>query len=217
MFVRPRWSPTLVFVSFAALLVAAPETPAATVNLAVDGDETTFSLVAATGERNGLTITRFYDQSAASVTFRDAFTPLTAGPGCQPTAKSGVMCRFRYANRPPSFVLDLGDGDDSVDMQSDAKDFRVDGGPGADAIYTPSGPEGVISIDAGSGDDLIVSRSLYCHARCSIMGGLGDDILRGGDAPEQLDGGGGHDSISGGKGNDLLTDGDQSGAFGRRP
>ena len=67
----------------------------------------------------------------------------------------------------------------------------VDGGWGADAIYTYGGQD---QADGGLGDD-------------SLFGGNDTDFLKGGDGNDRLEGGAAYDDLDGGPGNDTLRGG----------
>lgn len=88
--------------------------------------------------------------------------------------------------------------------------FRMRGGN--DIVLTASGVMETMTIDGGSGNDLLTGGG----ARNVIIGGAGndilygaagDDILLGGDGNDDLFGGDGNDVLVGGNGNDILNGG----------
>ncbi|MEM1011026.1 MAG: peptidylprolyl isomerase [Planctomycetota bacterium] len=78
----------------------------------------------------------------------------------------------------------------------------------------PQDSVGIIEIEGGDGDDLIVLGEDVAAARIfagagddTVSGALGNDEIFGGDGDDVLDGFGGNDSIVGGEGNDYLLGG----------
>ena len=92
--------------------------------------------------------------------------PLTAGPGCQERQPGTVVC-----------------------AASGSTAIKVETGNGADVVRPqPGGAQLAVSLDGGTGDDVLV-------------GGSANDVLDGG--------GGGRDELHGGAGRDKLDDGDR--------
>lgn len=84
-----------------------------------------------------------------------------------------------------------GDGDDRVIVDANVKaDITVDGGSGDDVIIGGGGDD---NLRGGSGNDVIAGRG----GNDRISGGIGNDII---------DGGAGFDDIDGGKGLDRIKD-----------
>lgn len=121
-----------------------------------------------------------------------------------------------------------GPGDDIVEGSG-----RIEGGPGDDVLRGASsddilgGGPGADAIDGGAGEDLAdyrdhdtpVSVALGSDAAAGsagegdrlsgvegVLGGSGDDVLRGGDGGDLLLGGPGDDELRGGDGDDRIVD-----------
>ncbi|MEP1613542.1 MAG: hypothetical protein ABJL72_16690 [Roseobacter sp.] len=102
---------------------------------------------------------------------------------------------IRYPTEKFLFSIDTAgffatDGNDL--REGTSKDNRIEGGPGADAIYGLAGND---LLFGDKGPD-------------RLEGGDGADSLRGGDGKDRLFGGAGDDGIVGGKGTDTLDGGD---------
>jgi Ca2+-binding RTX toxin-like protein len=124
-----------------------------------------------------------------------------------------------------------GDGDDSISggdgndtlVGGDGKD-TLDGGDGNDLIFPGFGGEN--TLIGGAGDDSLygdagdirgllgVTRSF---SRNLMMGGSGNDYIRGGDVAETLMGGAGNDFLDGQAGRDILYGGDGNDTIGDVP
>lgn len=90
-------------------------------------------------------------------------------------------------------VLDMGEGDDVVDLTSARLaygDVTILGGRGKDVLWAGAGND---VLRGGMGDD-------------DLNGGAGNDLLCGDSGYDRLDGGAGNDVLQGGEGNDTLTD-----------
>ena len=74
---------------------------------------------------------------------------------------------------------------------------------GHDVVVTTPNVDKVMTIDGGSGNDLLTGGG----ARNLITGGTGHDILHGGDGDDVMLGGDGNDDLFGGNGNDILVGG----------
>ncbi|MEA2420285.1 MAG: hypothetical protein QOE60_2491 [Thermoleophilaceae bacterium] len=177
-----------------AVLLAAPAARAATVSVAVateeEGDSVEFSLSAAAGEANRVTVTaRASAGKVQTVVFRDAGAPLTAGAGCQAGVAGEVVCRAPLGDFANSVDVYAKDGDDSVDASAmNLRGFTVfvDGGPGSDSITGSRRRVNALFGDFVSsevGDDL-------------VTGGSADDFLQGGPGDDVLEGGGGSDEAT---------------------
>lgn len=91
-------------------------------------------------------------------------------------------------------AIDMGDGNDAVTLLEGSKLYgEVRLGAGNDRL-TASEVEDDLAIDAGAGNDTVLS-------------GAGDDLIRGGVGNDLLDGGAGDDAIHGGEGDDRLVGG----------
>ena len=62
-------------------------------------------------------------------------------------------------------------------------------------------------LRAGAGDDRLTARDGYCDEGVRLLGGRGDDRLRGSFADDALSGGGGDDVLVGGLGSDTAVGG----------
>lgn len=77
-------------------------------------------------------------------------------------------------------------------------DVHLAGTAGADSLdLTAVGLDGIVSIDLGAGDDV-------------VLGASGDDVIAGDDGDDQIFGAGGNDTLSGGLGADSLDGGDDA-------
>ena len=76
----------------------------------------------------------------------------------------------------------------------------IKGGNGNDHIYVNPRVKVVITIEAGNGNDVIVSGS----GNDRIYGGNGNDVLSGGHGNDVLAGGPGFDLLFGGPGKDVI-------------
>ncbi|MEI7701943.1 MAG: hypothetical protein WCK86_19250, partial [Planctomycetia bacterium] len=128
-------------------------------------------------------------------------------------------------------ALNLGDGNDTFESTADANistgmtTITIDGQGGEDYINIDSSllnsAGGVYVLRGGPGNDRVkVSGIKDDYAGVTIEGGLGDDILRGGDGPDRIFGGyddtstantafDGFDVIFGYGGDDVLDGGDE--------
>jgi Ca2+-binding RTX toxin-like protein len=133
-----------------------------------------------------------------------------------------------------TYVLDGGDGNDTVDGRACYYLARVDGGAGDDTLYTNLNSNGAANggdgndtiyanadVHGGNGDDTIYAVDGYYSG--TVHGDAGNDtiygrnggdpLLDGGDGDDTIDGGTGDDTIQGGAGNDVLTGGDGNDKF----
>lgn len=135
------------------------------------------------------------------------------------------------ATTPHGFGLQLagGDGDDTLDASLATDPFvrlQLDGGLGADVITLPAmldvsrsrspvngnsafGGDGNDTITGGAGAELLLGgngndriRGLAGHD--TISGGAGHDWLHGGSGNDRIDGGSDNDTLLGGSGSDLM-------------
>lgn len=100
---------------------------------------------------------------------------------------------------------DLGEGNDSAEVISGG--HTVVGGPGNDQLIsqsTSASPDTIVTLNGGSGNDLVSSTSALPH---QLIGGPGNDSILGGSGADTLDGGSGTDSLDGGPGNDIVNGG----------
>ncbi len=109
-----------------------------------------------------------------------------------------------------ALLIDLLDGDDTLDASLLTLPATVFGGLGNDSLTGGSGDD---SIEAGDGDDVINDAAgtnlLSGGAGAdSITGGSGNDEINGGDGIDTLLGGAGNDTLLGRAGNDLMFGGD---------
>ena len=137
---------------------------------------------AAPGEANRVALDVAAD--GGSVTVGDLGAVITAGEGCSSVTAGLVRCVVPAGQALESFVVELGDGDDSA------------GGTSA----APVGGE----FDGGAGMDVLDTTGFGVGWPMMLRGGGGDDTLTGGATGEDLIGGGGTDRLSGGPGDDRL-------------
>lgn len=167
--------------------------------------------LAAPGETNAVTVA----DTPAGFVFTDAGARITPGPGCTARDEHTVLCKiirddFGYL----SADVDLGDGDDRVDIGRSKAPIGVSGGPGDDTILTASAGSlfgdagndsmmGGTFLSGGDGEDRLVAPAAATAA--NLTGGAGADTLIGGPGADTLDGGPGADQLSGGAGHDVLN------------
>ncbi|MDA0586557.1 MAG: right-handed parallel beta-helix repeat-containing protein [Planctomycetota bacterium] len=109
-------------------------------------------------------------------------------------------------------IVDLGAGDDSIDLTGSMNlQLRLvaEGSTGADTI---SGGNGSDTIDGGGGNDVLTGNAGFDSidggdGNDTISGGNGNDVLNGRNDADVITGGDGSDTISGGSGNDSLDGG----------
>ena len=101
-------------------------------------------------------------------------------------------------------IVNTGTGDDDVKVRVDPKTGEVIVTVnGADYHYPPGTP---ITIRGGEGNDTIeVPKG--SNIRVTLLGGEGDDTIRGGDGADKIFGGRGKDDLYGGRGNDYISGG----------
>jgi hypothetical protein len=162
----------------AALLLAAPAHAAPAEHATVtgaDGREVLHLRPTAAGD-------------AVLVDLEEGGETIVASGGCVRDAPARLTCTVG----PNGLTLNLGGGDDRVDVDPEAQlEFHVvaDGGPGNDRL---TGAFGIETLIGGDGDDLLDGRG-------------GADRLDGGAGVDQLDGGAGADALFGGDGDDHLV------------
>ena len=61
-------------------------------------------------------------------------------------------------------------------------------------------------VDAGAGNDVVDAEGVW--APVTLLGGIGNDLLKGGRGADRLEGGSGRDTLRGGQGDDTLLGGD---------
>ena len=193
----------------AAGMTAVPA-EAATFSAEVGFPETVVISYSATmGERNA--VTAEYDVAARRFVLTDPGADFilnhpVSTRGVLPSTTDGhrhctferrrVTCVFPPAPEPyndpkypmPHLLVDLGDGDDSLSMDTEGV---AHGGPGADRITS-------VATEA----------HLHYYGGAFLYGDDGDDRLIGGIGWDDLQGGGGADVITGGPGEDGVAGGD---------
>ena len=88
----------------------------------------------------------------------------------------------------------------------DAENLTIRGHTGADTIEVHENVTVDLTIDGGTGNDIIVSGS----GNDTITGGIGNDYIDGGEGDDVLEGGSGRDTIYGLGGNDTIRGGRQN-------
>jgi Ca2+-binding RTX toxin-like protein len=119
-------------------------------------------------------------------------------------------------------VIALGEGNDTLSLGSGYHDsldsLTVCGGSGDDSLEVTEaiGGHAVVTLDGGLGDDFAGNNSGISNsdlAKMELVGGEGNDVLRGGNGNDVMDAGrgddslygvGGRDKMKGGTGNDSL-------------
>ncbi|MTD43522.1 hypothetical protein GKE82_04190 [Conexibacter sp. W3-3-2] len=207
-------------VSVLALLVglALPGTAAAATVAVGDG---ALTVTAAPGERNDLLV----EPQGELVRVTDAATPPVARDGCAaaPDTPLAVVC----AAAPVEVVrVEAGDGDDRL-VTRVARPTLLSGGPGDDELTGGAGPErlvggpgrdtvryddgrhddGVAVTLGGGEDDGRLGEQDDVREVEVVVGGAGDDLVRGTDADETVIGGGGDDVVDLGAGEDRFDGG----------
>lgn len=205
------------------VLVWAPEdAAAATVTF---GPEDAVVVVAEPGEVNRIRVTA--DPSAVEVS--DAGAPARAGTGCSLVGPSVVRCQAASA-----LLVDVGDGDDRVEIVGDAlrvatlvggpgddelsddgtRGDVIDGGPGVDIVdYSARTARVTVRLDRLGGDDRAgeAGEGDRLTAVEGAWGGDGDDLLRAGDrgaSPSTVDRSVAVvPGLAGGRGDDVLIGG----------
>lgn len=144
----------------------------------------------------------------------DDVVPIEAAAGCEHPNEGDdtrVVCRLtEFGDFWTRVVVDLGDGNDAVDLRA-GDENEVAGGPGDDLVHTT--PNSVVDGGAGDdwldggflshggpGDDTILGLLDGGHA----FGDDGDDVIHGGPGGEELRGGRGHDLIEAAGGPDVV-------------
>ena len=204
--------PRVLAVAILAVLWFPSSSFAATALVDRSGGEFNAVLIyaAAAGERNQVTVT-FAGAGGGSLVLRDAGAGVQAGVGCTQIDAHAVGCAAA------SVVVDAGDGDDAVTLPAGPSGGTLlgIGGVGADTM------SGGGSLYGGPGNDVLTGSD---SAGCSIprnddcgetlVGGAGDDVLRGGGGGDSLIGDGANtpaDNRPGiaepGRGNDVIDGG----------
>ena len=206
-----------------ALALFAPSASAATIEIeeifcgcdGSSGDEDTKGLIvtAAPGELNRISVR----VEPGRVVIEDLGAPLTGS--CDPASPGRRICRGSFT----SIRVDLGDGDDQIDLRD--LGGSVDGGPGDDDIVVAGPP---FQLLGGAGADLLDARLAPGSAISYIdhttdvtvrlnglpddgAAGEGDNVLgslgsiQGGSGNDTLESGADAASLAGGAGNDTLV------------
>jgi Ca2+-binding RTX toxin-like protein len=132
----------------------------------------------------------------------------TSSPDTAALAYSGSSLVIAIDGETESFSgpflginIDLGNGNDSINIGTGMPSVSVIGGDGNDTIIAANGEAN--TLDGGMGDDSVVGG----NGNDIILGGQGDDTLLAGSGLATLDAGKGADSLTAGSGNDLLNGG----------
>jgi RTX calcium-binding nonapeptide repeat (4 copies) len=173
-----------LIVCFAALGLGACDAQAATVSLVPNTEigQVSFTLryAAAPGEANRLTAVESRDGRVW--TFRDTGASVQPGDNCAAGSDGAIACTVPATAAAPltsHVVLELGDGDDVVDVST--------------------AHSGVSDLQAGAGDDRLRVRSGFVNASM----GPGDDVARVGRGQLSVEGGPGADRFETGRRGDL--------------
>ena len=135
--------------------------------------------IADAGETNRVTVTG--SDSETNVEITDGGATISAGPGCTSLAPNKVACDFLI-----TFDVELGDGNDRLSLNVESAESVLRGGDGNDRIL---------------GGNFVWFPEY-------LVGGRGNDVLRGRSGVDILNGGPGADTfieaLVGGRGNDVL-------------
>lgn len=124
-----------------------------------------------------------------------------------------------FFNTLPARLLTIrmGDGDDYLGLGNDTAGtggrghlplaLVVEGGAGADMIWVSAALQTTLSGGAGNDDLFATGSGLPAGSRVVLMGGNGNDVLRGDGIDSKMDGGAGDDLVTGGTGADTLRGG----------
>jgi Ca2+-binding RTX toxin-like protein len=173
----------------------------------------TLNFVASSGEDNDLII-----ETDGSV-FRvfDNLATVTAGTGCNQRTTHRVNCPIAGIN-----LIDVQarDGDDNVQLVTGTVDANLNGGGGADTLFSDAGDDTLTlgttpsgnsdQASAGAGNDTL-NAPTNANSNSFLGGGPGDDDLLGGPGFENLFGDSGADNMVGGDSFDSLSYGGSAG------
>jgi Ca2+-binding RTX toxin-like protein len=199
---RRRPWPTIAVV---ALLLLVATWPVAANGSTVSIAGGTLSYVAAGGETNQLSVSKFVDYD-----IQDGGAVITAPAACttvDPPDQHHVTCP---ATGIGNVNIDLGDLNDQLTVDDSVYPPAVtpgvffisaEGGPGEDELI---GGAGADRLDGGPGDDSSVRGGSGAD---HVSGGDGDDLVDGEDGPDTVDGDVGADDVVGGLGDDLVRGG----------
>lgn len=192
----------------AVVLTGAWVSSASAATVSVDGD--TVAYQAASGEANALTVRDDF----GGTTFSDEGATIDPGAGCAALPSGAVTC----APGPTRLAISVGDGDDSVDADTNFLfEIRITGGSGDDTLHSGSASGRLHELDGGYGDDTLTTGVNLIGTQVltggpgddsawaqgggfgELVGGSGDDSLRytqraPGQAPSRMDGGSGNDT-----------------------
>ena len=185
----------------------------------------------APGEANRVSVSRARDDFLV----RDDGAALTAEAPCTAVDEHSVRCPVTEGFQGlHGFAAVLGDGDDTLAIAGDMRvETELSGGDGKDVIEGSAGND---AIDGGRGDDRLLGGGGYDELSYAtrtaqvtadlatetggeagetdgiggfevLVGGSGDDTLRGASGAETLDGGDGADVLRGRGGDDALFGG----------
>ena len=174
--VQTRWRSRLAVLAgavttgvAACLLVAASASAAS--SLSVSGD--TITLTDAAGERNYVTVNHGnVPDAVASVDDHVGIAPVAP---CMEFSGIGYSCPTSVR---PTFVLDLGDGDDFaqvINFSAAGTHSELRGGAGNDTLWSYEGSD---SLDGGPGDDELVPDDDDPSPGDDVRGGPGTDHLQ---------------------------------------
>jgi Ca2+-binding RTX toxin-like protein len=131
--------------------------------------------------------------------------------GVKGTSGDDVI-RVETINTGSSYYMRLTLNDKHVDYSYDPQDTIILLGKGGnDQITVDDGVRLAVLIDAGSGDDTVITShgtdgDTYDYADV-ILGGAGNDTISSGTGDDKIDGGAGNDAIDCGQGNDVAVGG----------
>ena len=127
---------------------------------------------------------------------------------------NGALQKFPAAS-VKSILVEAGNGNDTIELDSGVVGAMIDGGDGDDVVRGGDGADTIFGgagdneLFGGGGNDIlhgdVGNDALYGQAgRDKLYGNGGNDLLDGGGGVDHLDGGDGNDMLVGGGGNDQL-------------
>ncbi|WP_052720736.1 calcium-binding protein [Actinoplanes rectilineatus] len=189
-----RTGAVLLTTAAAGVLLATPAEAASTGSAKSNGTVVTFT--AGKGKTDKVVITL----SGKTFTIDDR-VKIKAGKGCKAVKgdSTKVKCKITGYADEASLVVDLGDGNDSVNNKTHTE-MTAHGGTGKDKLYGGTNED---KLYGDSGADQLYGRG----DEDQLYGGSGNDLLYGGGHTDFLHGGTGNDQLWGGGSWDTMNGG----------
>lgn len=184
-----------------AVLAAAPMAYADTGTVVQRDLNDGYSVFAADGRANEITVTETDTPTSTLLTVIDTGDLVIPGDDCTPVSEHEVNCVL-ISN--PRLEIDTGDLDDTVDNRTPFLAV-IHAGAGDDSVNAGNSTGGQRNIVTGdAGNDTLNGGTNGDR----LLGGAGDDTLNGGGSNDTIDGGPGVDRMNGGDGTDTFTTSD---------